>query len=46
MNPLFQVELWNSYRDKGSDQQKKQVLLLEQEIVDMLRTFDEMKGCV
>ena len=39
-----QVAYWTEYKDKGQHEHKKQIMLLEQELVDMQRSFDEMAG--
>ena len=35
---------WHEYKDKGKDDQSLQIKLLEQELVDMQSSFDEMAG--
>jgi hypothetical protein len=37
-----QVEYWKQYQSKGRVDHRKQIMLLEQELIDMQSTFDEM----
>ena len=39
-----EVAYWTEYRERGGDEHKTQIKLLEQELVDMQASFDEMRG--
>ena len=39
-----QASYWNEYKNRGQQDHKKQIRLLEEELVDMQRSFDEMAG--
>lgn len=39
-----QVQYWNEYKEKGQFHHKKQIELLDHELIDMQNSYDEMAG--
>ena len=39
-----QADYWSEYKAKGQHDHSKQIKLLEQELIDMQSTFDEMSS--
>ncbi len=42
MNEQRQVAYWKEYSERGSSEHAKQIKLLEQELIDMQNSHDEM----
>ena len=38
------LEYWHGYKEDGKDKHQKQIHLLEQELIDMQKNFDEITG--